>query len=290
MGLIAKSLTLLVWTCLALPAAATCQTHPGSPDSTWVGQRIVMLKGLGAVHDPKDPARLKTSVGINIVSGVARQDGRQLWILSTSGSDSGWVDSSEARRLVEAIPYLDGLIRAEPAAWDPYLRRAEAEHALNQREAATLDYTKAIDLQSGEAFLYLRRGRHLWTLHACEKALSDFERAIRLVPTSSAQDYNLAAELYSLEAGVYAGCPDSAYRDPRKAVAAIDHAIALDSTRAGFFVILAGAQASSGDFEAAVAAMKRALASAQSPSYRREWQLQLDEYQRALSNSGKHPL
>ena len=203
-------------------------------------------------------------------------------MVSTSGSDSGWVDTSEVRRLAEAIQYFNALIQENPAAWDSFLRRAEAEHALNQREAATLDYTKAIDLHRGEAFLYLRRGRHLRTLRACEQALNDFDTAIHLVPTSTPQDYNLA-ELFNLEAGVYADCPDSTHRDPRKAIAAIEHAIALDSTRAIFLVDLAEAQASRGDFAAAVRAMRQALASPQSPSYRGEWQQKLEVYERAAS-------
>lgn len=283
---ISRSLAFLSCACLALHASAACQTRTSAGDSEWVGQRIVMLKGLGAVHDPNDAARVRTAVGINIVSGVARQKGRRLWIVSTSGSDSGWVDTSEVRRLGDAIPYFNALIQQNSAAWDSFLRRAEAEHALNQREAATLDYAKAIDLHPGEAFLYLRRGRHLRTLRAlraCEQALTDFETGIRLVPTSAPQDYNLAAELYSLESGLYAGCPDSTHRDPPRAVAAIERAIALDSTRAIFLVILADAQASSGDFAAAVRAMRQALASSQSPSYRGEWQQKLEEYERAAS-------
>src|SRR2546421_11076418 len=97
---------------------------------------------------------------------------------------------------------------------------------------------------------------------ACDKALSDFDRAISLAATSAPQGYNLVAELYSLESSVYAGCPDSTRRDPRKAIEAIQHAIALDSSRGGArgFVILAGAYASSGDFVDAINLMKQALA------------------------------
>src|SRR5207248_5899559 len=58
---------------------------------------------------------------------------------------------------------------------------------------------------------------HYSTLHACGDALNDFEQAISLAPTSVPQGYNLAAELYSLESGVYATCSDSTRRDPRRA-------------------------------------------------------------------------
>lgn len=190
------------------------QAVPDHSDSAWLGQRIVMLKGFGEVHYPLDSSRLVSSVGINLVTSVARQDGHRLWVVSTSGGDSGWVDTADVSRLSDAIPLFTALIERDSSNWDAYLRRAEVEHALNQRAVATGDYTRAIVLHPEEAFLYLRRGRHYTTLHVCNNALRDFVTAIRLIPRSAPQAYNLTAELYSLESGVYAGCPDSSYRSP----------------------------------------------------------------------------
>jgi len=283
--------TLTACLCLFAGSPALSQTGRVLADSGWAGQRIIMLKGMGEVHSPQDSTHVASAVGINLVTSVVRVEGHRLWVVSTSGGDSGWVDSAEARRLPEAISYFTAMIERDPGNWDAYLRRAEAEHALNERQAATFDYSKAIDLHPSEAFLYLRRGRHYNTLRACGEALNDFDKAISLAPTSAPQGYNLAAELYSLVSGVYSGCPDSTRRDPPRAVAAIQHAIALDSTRATFLVILANAYASRGDLPAAIAALKRALASPMgAPSYRSEWQRQLDEYQRALAtHRGKGP-
>ena len=271
--------------CLVAGSRAFAQTA----DSGWVGQRIVMLSGLGEVHSPLDSMQVASQVGINLVMPVTRVEGRRLWVVSTSGGDSGWVDSDAVRRLPEAIPYFTHLIEREPSNWDAYLRRAEAEHALNQRDAATADYSKAIELHPAEAFLYLRRGRHYNSLRACDRALSDFDKAITLAPTSAPQGYNLVVELYSLESSVYSGCPDSTRRDPRKSIDAIQRAIALDSSRGGArgFVILAGAYASSGDLAEAIKLMKQALAvPGAAPSYRQEWQRQLEEYERALAARG----
>ena len=273
---------------MLFPAALLGQTPraPSPAESSWVGQRIVMLTGMGEVHHAADSTKVSSTVGINLVSPVVRVEGRRLWIVSTAGGDSGWVDSTSVLRLSAAVPYFSTLIERDPDNWDPYLRRAEAEHALNQRDGATHDYTTAIGLRPMEAFLYLRRGRHYTTLHGCDEALHDFDKAIALAPTSAPQGYNLVAELYSLESGVYSGCPDSTRRDPRRATAAIQHAIALDSTRATFFVILAAAYAGAGDLRAAVAAQQHALALPQAaPSYRDAWQRQLVEYQRALARS-----
>jgi tetratricopeptide (TPR) repeat protein len=212
---------LLVTSCtLFLSGECIGQQSPsGGTDSlrSWVGQRILILKGLGEVHRAAESSRVRSSVGINLVSGVARAERSRLWIRSTSGNDSGWVDTTIAIRLSEAIPYLSAMIARDSANWDLYLRRAEAEHALNQREAATVDYTTAIRLHPTEAFLHLRRGRHYNTVHECDKELADFEQAIALRPTSAPQGYDLIAELYSLESVVYSGCPDSTRRDPQRA-------------------------------------------------------------------------
>ena len=289
MNLLRGRSTLIACVCLLAGSPALSQTVRVLADSGWVSQRIVMLKGMGEVHRPSDSTRLATAVGINLVAPISRREGRRLWIMSTSGGDSGWVDSVDVLRLAGAIPYFTRLIERQPDNWDAYLRRAEAEHALNQRDAATADYSKAIELHPAEAFLYLRRGRHYNTLRACDRALSDFDKAITLAPTSAPQGYNLVVELYSLESSVYSECPDSTRRDPRKAIDAIQRAIALDSSRGGArgFVILAAAYASSGDLAEAIKLMKQALAvPGAAPSYRQEWQRQLEEYERALAARG----
>src|SRR5437660_12361621 len=225
--------TLIACMCLFAGPPALTQTVRVLADSGWVGQRIVMLKGMGEVHSPLDSTHVASAVGINLVTSVVRVEGHRLWVLSTSGGDSGWVDSAEVRRLPVAIPYFTALIERDPGAWDAYLRRAEAEHALNQRDAATADYSKAIQLHPAEAFLHLRRGRHYNTLRACDRALSDFDGAIMLAPTSAPQGYNLVVELYSLESSVYSGRPDSTRRDPRKPRDATQPTTAPDSPRGG---------------------------------------------------------
>jgi tetratricopeptide (TPR) repeat protein len=251
----------------ALQAAPTDQTTKESA-STWVGHRIVMLRGYGEVHHAEID-RARTAVGINIVAPVLRVEGNRVWVSSTGEDDSGWLDVRDALLLSDAIPYFNTVIERNPNDWDAYLRRAEAKcaakPALNQREAATLDYTNAIALNPTEAFLYLRRGRHSNARRLCDSALRDFETAIPLVSTPIPQDYNLTAELHSLRSSVYAGCPDTAYRDAQRAIATAQRAVDLDPTRPTLLSILAAAHASAGDFASAVAAQKQALASARSP-------------------------
>jgi hypothetical protein len=126
----------------ALQGAPTDQTT-GAPASAWVGQRIVMLRGYGEVHHA-DTDRARTAVGINIVTSVVRIEGNRVWVSSTGGDDSGWLDVRDALLLSDAIPYFNTLIERNPNDWDAYLRRAEANHALNHRAevVATPDRAK----------------------------------------------------------------------------------------------------------------------------------------------------
>jgi tetratricopeptide (TPR) repeat protein len=217
-------------------------------------------------------------LGVNIVAVVQRVEGEHIWIKANGADDVpvGWVNKKNAILLDGAIPYFTSLIERNPKDWDAYLRRAESEHALNQREAAIADYTRAIDLHPVEPFLFLRRGRAFRTMKACPQAAADFEKAANLKPTW--------AELYNQAAGVYVDCSDPAYRNPEKAVALIEHAIALDVEHPTYLTVLALAYFRSGQLEKAVVTQRQALESPKfPPGYREEATAQLHEYERALA-------
>ena len=168
--------------------------------------------------------------------------------------------------------------------WTPTLRRAEVKHALNQRESATADYTRAIELHPNRGVPLSASWPPLITRKICDGAMRDFAQAIRLAPTSVQQDYNLTAELYSLQSGVYASCPDGAFRDGRRAVETAAQAVSLDPSRPTLLTILAAAYASANDFSRAVQFQQRALNSSRFPSgYRDEAERQLRQYRESLT-------
>ena len=228
---------------LFLILAPQCaQAQSGSPvnvqpNETWAGRRIVTLQGFGDYFVSGDRGQSELikpeGLGVNIVVSVQRLEGDRIWIKANGAGDVpvGWVNKKSAILLDDAIPYFTSLIERNPKDWDAYLRRAEAEHALNQREAAIADYTRAIELHPDEPFLFLRRGRSFRTMKACPQAAADFEKAANLKPTW--------AELYNQAAGVYVDCPDPAYRNPEKAVALIEHAVALDVEHPTYLTVLA---------------------------------------------------
>ena len=262
--------------------AQSADSTRGEPDQSWVGQRIVMLHGWGAVHVGNE-TRAKTVVGINIVSVVTRVEERRLWVASTGADITGWITTRDVVLLSDGISFFTAAIARNNNDWDAYLRRAEVEHALNDRDSATSDYTKAIELHPTESFLYLRRARHYATLKACSLELRDLEQAITLVPHSARQDYNLTAELYGQESGVYASCPDPTIHDPQKAVATARRAVSLDRSRPTLLTILANAYAGEGDFANAVRYQQQALRSKQfPPGYRQNAESQLHTYEQRL--------
>jgi tetratricopeptide (TPR) repeat protein len=238
-----------------------------------------MLRGIGAINIAGTRGAPQTRVGINLVMPVQRVEGRQVWIVSTSGGDSGWVDIGSVRLLDGAVAHFDTLVARDPRNWDAYLRRAEAEHALNLRDAATADYSKAITLRPAEAFLYLRRGRHYNTLKRCRDEVADFDRALALAPSSAHQDYNLVAELHSLESGAYFACPDTTFRDYARGLALAKQAVEEDPSRATLVTILAAAYAQAGDWPSAARAQREALARPDfPPAYREEAERALARY------------
>ena len=269
---------------LALQCAQAQSGSPvsGQPNETWAGRRIVTLQGFGEYFVSGDHGQSELirpdGLGVNIVAVAQRLEGDRIWIKANGAGDVpvGWVNKKNAILLDDAIPYFTSLIERNPKDWDAYLRRAESEHALNQREAAVADYTQAIELHPDEPFLFLRRGRSFRTMKACPQAAGDFEKAANLKP--------MWAELYNQAAGVYADCPDPAHRNPEKAVALIEHAIALDVEHPTYLTVLALAYFRSGKLEKAVVTQRQALESPKfPPAYREEATAQLREYERALA-------
>ena len=251
------------------------------PDPTWAGRRIVSLEGFGdfVSDDHGSPQLIKPEgLGVNIVAVVQRVEGDRVWIKANGAGDVGvgWVNKKNAVLLENAISYFTSLIGRNPKDWDAYLRRAESEHAQNQREAAIADYTRAIEIHSDERFLYLRRGRCFRTMQACVQAVADFEKTAQLQPQW--------AEPYNLAAGVYTDCPDPRHRDPEKAIALIQHAIALDVQHPTYLTVLALSYFGSGQLEKAVITQRQALESPRfPPGYREAVTRQLHESEKALA-------
>jgi hypothetical protein len=279
------SLIILLLSMAGVLKAQSTHHIQNHPDSTWIGQRIIMLKGRGEVSAPGKNGSIQIIQVPNIVAPIARIEGSKVWILSPGEIDAGaWVNEDNVILLTDAIPYFDLIIKKNPKDWDTYFRRAEAEHALNKREEAISDYSIAINLHPNDTYLYFRRARSYQARQMCEKAISDYGAAIRISPNSA-----MAADAYSRQASLYANCADSLQRNPQKAIAAAQKAVSLDSSHPTYLTILASAYARNGQLEQAIAAQKKALDSPNfppGPGYRPDAIRYLKELEQALAEKG----
>jgi tetratricopeptide (TPR) repeat protein len=242
---------------------------------------VVALTGFGDYFAQMEDGETKVvkpdGLSVNIVAVVQKVEGDRVWIKANGNGDVpvGWINKRDAVLLEDAVPYFTTRITREPKDWDSYLRRAEAEHALNRRDEAIADYMSAIEVNGQEPFLFLRRGREYRILKDCPHAANDFEQAARLKPGW--------AEAYDMAAGVYADCPDPSHRDQAKAIELINRAMAL-SPNPTYLTVLALAYFRSGDLEKAVTSQKQAVESSQfPPGYRDDALRQLHTYEKALA-------
>jgi tetratricopeptide (TPR) repeat protein len=167
-----------------------------------------------------------------------------------------WFNRAELRsqtgEFSAAIEDYDQTLKLD--ATDPavYIGRGHARYLLGQHELSLTDFNRALQLDKNRAEAYLFRAAAYADTARYAEAADDYRAAIRLAPTSAAA--------YQATAWMMATCPDARFRDPKLAVKAAEKAIALrgaDEYRDQ--ETLAAAQASAGEFAAAIEAQQKAL-------------------------------
>jgi hypothetical protein len=271
---------------LLLILSVFVKAQQNKSDSALVGQRIIMLTGRGEVSFFNKNGIVQIKQVPNIVAPVARVEGNKVWILSPGEIEpSGWVDKSNVIVLTDAISYFASKLDINSEDWDAYFRKGDAEHALNKRDDAIIDYTSAIRLHPNDTYLYFRRARSYQARQMCDKAIADYGEVIKINPSSV-----IAADAYSRQAKLYSDCSDTLQRNPEKAIAAAEKAVALDSSYPSYLTLLASAYARGGQLENAITAQKKALASPDFPQgYREEAVKYLQQLEQMLLQKRQRP-
>jgi tetratricopeptide (TPR) repeat protein len=129
--------------------------------------------------------------------------------------------------------------------------RGIAWKAKKEYDKAIADFNEAIRLDPKDALAYYNRGVVWGDKKEYDRAIADFNEAIRLDPKD--------ALAYGSRAWIWATCPDPKHRDGKRAVESATRACDLSDWKAAYALgTLAAAYAESGDFAKAVEYQEKA--------------------------------
>jgi tetratricopeptide (TPR) repeat protein/serine/threonine protein kinase len=152
----------------------------------------------------------------------------------------------------KAVADFSRAIALEPKNAPAWYNRGTAHNNLRQYDRAIADYSRAIALKPNLAEAWYSRGTAHSNLGQYDKALADYSKAIELIPKH--------AYAHNTLAWLLANCPESKFRDPRRAVELAKRAIHLGPKNGNYWNTLGLAQYRAGCFQEAVAALEKSMA------------------------------
>ncbi len=171
----------------------------------------------------------------------------------------------------KAITDCDEAIRLDPGFANAYGCRGLVWAGRSEFDKALADYTEAIRLNPRGGWVYENRGYAWENKKQFNKAIADYGEAIRLDPKG--------ALAYNATAWIWATCPETKYRDGKKAVEAATHACELSQWRdAEHLGTLAAAYAEAGEFAKAIEFQVKAIKLYTSPADQKMGEARLELY------------
>lgn len=151
-----------------------------------------------------------------------------------------------------AMQDLDNVLTVEPKNVNALLTRAHCHLVMGDNVKALADYTTVIDEEPSAAQAFAGRAIILETIGSHEKAAEDFKNAVRL---DDEDDFTMARYAWLL-----ATCKEASVRNGARAVTMAELACKLTQDKEWFNLdALAAAHAEVGNFNAAIAAIGKAL-------------------------------
>jgi tetratricopeptide (TPR) repeat protein len=193
---------------------------------------------------------------------------------------------AQAGQFEKAFDDFSRTIQLNPQFAKAYSNRAALFMVANNLNAAHQDYKHAIELDANLAVAHRGCGRVCQLMGKLDDAVLHYDAAVQLAPTDAyaaacradlltdvgrysdaLTEYNRALQIDPKSsqancgsAWLLATCPDSALRNPRLAIERANQAIELGGQKdAVSFDSLAAAQANSGNFDAAMKSIHRAI-------------------------------
>ncbi len=229
---------------------------PNKQGNPWKG-KIVLPKDIGITFYYQDKEKKWQTGGPLRGLSLVAEGGDDQWVAMRQGALQVWVLKDKVVELSKAVDYFTSIIQQHADQPAGYARRGWAYRLLGKYDEAINDYNEAIRLNPSFAAGWNNRAT-IWQFKGeFDKAISDYTEAIRLEPKfamalknrgdlyAMQQKYDLALKDYDQAISTYendhvtlnakawllATCPDSKYRDSKKAKELVDKAIELTRGR-----------------------------------------------------------
>jgi len=263
---------------LGLILAVTAESRAGEHAKIdRVGQRVVQKHREFTIRVEYQGAERKVALDI---WRVEQADGPRLRIRAEKLGVFGCASAEQVIPLENAIAYFTDQIRDHPRDAFAYVMRASVWRDKKELDRALVDCDQAIRIDPRNAIAYDNRAAVWLEKKDCDRAIADFNTAIQLDPMNATAYSARAAIRYSkgefdqaiqlddrlvspliCRAWIWTFCPDTNYRDGKKAVESATKACELTEWKdADNLGILAAAYGQTGDFVAAAKWRTRANA------------------------------
>jgi Tfp pilus assembly protein PilF len=181
---------------------------------------------------------------------------------------NAWSDKKEFDK---AIADFTEAIRLDPKLVLAYYNRGNAWSDKKEFDKAIADFTEAIRLDPKLAVAYNNRGIAWKAKKEFDKAIADYGEAIRVDPK--------LASAYSNRAWLWATCPDTKFRDGKRAVKSATRGCELSEWKGAKNIgMLAAACAEAGDFDSAVKWQEKANGMYEDSESKEKGRTRLDLY------------
>jgi tetratricopeptide (TPR) repeat protein len=153
-------------------------------DESWVGQRI-MTKKAGTWIGHADPFGRPVYVAelTEMVYTVLKE--QQGWLAVRQGGQEDWLEKQQAVLLKEAIPFFTQRLELNNQDAQALARRGWAWREAGELEKALGDFDRAMRLDPGHSDWFHHRGLVQDAREAYDQAIRDYDEAIRLEPNQA---------------------------------------------------------------------------------------------------------
>ncbi|GDY07496.1 hypothetical protein LBMAG52_09820 [Planctomycetia bacterium] len=261
-----RSLWLSLW--LSFASVLSLLSLPARAADPLVGQRVVVIRDNATLEAGGKAVAKVRECSVFTVESV---EGSLLWIKS----QRAYLRRADVVPFDEAIVHYMRLLKANQTAKN-YWNRAQIWRLKGELDIAIIDMYYAIDLNSTESAWFRRRGILWYDKQDYDKAIADYEAAIRLDPKYLPPFFAFAR--------LRATCPNAKHRNGQQAVAYATKACELTAWKdSGSLDTLAAAYAEASDFDKAVEWQKKAMDLAPA-DWKAEYEAMLKLYQEKKSN------